>query len=388
MPSTRQPAAALRRVLLLCLVWAVVGTISFARRYLNGSPRVSDGHVLAAYAEWLSCYLPWGLLSFAVMALEQRFPLGRRDWPRHLLVLSAACIPMSWVAAQATSACAVAVTALTGRPLLGHVPALIVPGSDILGHALLYWAAVAGSAMLRTFLEAREHERRTARLLLEKSQLESSLRQAELDALRMRLQPHFLFNSLQNISVLIRHDPETGSRMLTKLGELLRAALGREGEAETTLRTEIALTEAYLAVEEMRFGDRLSSIVVVAPGTENARVPTFLLQPLVENALRHGLRDVRQGGVVIVRSALDRDTLILTVCDNGAGLAGGVSTAAYGIGLGATNERLARMYPGRSTFALQPLPEGGTEARITLPLRRDASTEPIDRVPAAAADRR
>ena len=388
MTPTRQPAATLRRLLLLCLVWAVVGTVSFARQYLGGSARAIDGHVLAAYAEWLSCYLPWGLLSYAVMALEHRFPLGRRDWPRNLLALSVACIPMSYAAAQATSACAVAVATLTGRPLLGHVPSLIVPAPDIFGHALLYWSAVAGSAMLRTFLEAREHERRTARLLLEKSQLESSLRQAELDALRMRLQPHFLFNSLQNISVLIRHDPETGSRMLTKLGELLRAALGREGEAETTLRTEIALTQAYLAVEEMRFGDRLSSIVEIAPGTEDARVPTFLLQPLVENALRHGLRDVRQGGVVIVRSAIDRGTLVLTVCDNGAGLPGGMSAAAFGIGLGATNERLARMYPDRFTFALQALPERGTEARITLPLRLDASMEPIDRVPAAAADRR
>jgi LytS/YehU family sensor histidine kinase len=117
-------------------------------------------------------------------------------------------------------------------------------------------------------------------------------------------------------------------------------------------------------------------------------VPTFLLQPLVENALRHGLRDVRQGGVVIVRSAIDRGTLVLTVCDNGAGLPGGMPTAAFGIGLGATNERLARMYPGRFTFALQALPEGGTEARITLPLRLDAPTEPIPRVPAAAVDRR
>jgi two-component system, LytTR family, sensor kinase len=388
MASSRRLAAPLTRLLLLCLVWTVVGTVSFARHYLNSAPRAIDGSLLAAYAEWLSCYLPWGLLSYVVMVLEHRVPLGRRDWPRHALVLAAACMPISYAAAQATTACALAVASVTGRPLLGHVPSWIVPAPDLLGHALLYWSAVAGSAMLRTFLEARENERRAARLLLEKSQLESSLRQAELDALRMRLQPHFLFNSLQNISVLIRHDPETGSRMLTKLGDLLRAALGREGEAETTLRTEIALTEAYLAVEEMRFGDRLSSIVEIAPGTEDARVPTFLLQPLVENALRHGLRDVRQGGVVIVRSAVDRGALVLTVCDNGAGLPGGISTAAFGIGLGATSERLARMYPGRHTFALRPLPEGGTEARITLPLRLDASTEPIDRVPAAAAHRR
>jgi signal transduction histidine kinase len=388
MSSTWRPAAALTRVLLLGLVWSLVGTVSFARQYLDGSPRSVDGRLLADYAEWLSCYLPWALLSYAVIALERRFPLGRRDWPRQLASLAVASIPMSFVAALATSACAAAVAAVSGRAPRGHTLGWTVSARDFLGHALLYWSAVAGASVLRTFLEARENERRAAGLLLEKSQLESSLRQAELDALRMRLQPHFLFNSLQNISVLIRHDPETGSRMLTKLGDLLRASLGREGEAETTLRTEIALTEAYLAVEEMRFGDRLSSIVEVAPGTEEARVPTFLLQPLVENALRHGLRDLRQGGVVIVRSAIERDALVLTVCDNGAGLPGGAPAASVGIGLGATRERLARMYPGRHAFVLRALPEGGTEARITLPLRVDAPTEPIDRVPAAAADRR
>jgi LytS/YehU family sensor histidine kinase len=276
-----------------------------------------------------------------------------------------------------------------GLPLV--VPRLtwIIPGREMLGHQFLYWFSVAAGGMLRIVLEARESERRAARLMLEKSQLETSLRQTELDALRMRLQPHFLFNSLQNIAVLTEHDPRTGSRMLTRLGDLLRASLGRDSRPETTLEAEIALTNAYLAIEQMRFGDRLSSTVDVGEGTGRALVPSFLLQPIVENAIRHGLRDVRQRGVLAIRSRRDGGALVLSVTDNGAGPPGApLSELPLGIGLGATCERLARMYPGRHSFSMRAAPEGGTEVRITLPLRFEAETEEPDVAYAAGADRR
>jgi LytS/YehU family sensor histidine kinase len=242
--------------------------------------------------------------------------------------------------------------------------------------------------MMRALIEARNAERRAARLMLEKSQLETSLRQAELDVLRMRLDPHFLFNSLQNISVLTLEDPETGSRMLTKLGDLLRVSLRRDGAPETTLQAEVALTGAYLAIEQMRFGDRLSSLVDLTPGTEDALVPSFLLQPLVENAIRHGLRGVRGRGIIAIRSRLDGYALVLTVADNGSGPPPApVEGREVGIGLGATCERLARLYPGAHTFSMRPLPEGGTEVRITLPLRFESAPEAPRHVQAATADR-
>ena len=221
------------RALLLCLVWIVVGTIAFARQYLD-RPGEIGGDLLPAYAEWLTCYLPWGLLSTVILSIERRFPLGRPGWAWHLLVLALVSVPMAYGAWLMTAALGALVEAATGRashPMtLGWMPA-----RDLLGHELLYWTAVAGSTALRTLIDARENERRAARLMLEKAQLATSLRQAELDALRMRLQPHFLFNSLQNISVLTQHDPVTAGRMLTRLGELLRASLTRDREAETTL---------------------------------------------------------------------------------------------------------------------------------------------------------
>jgi LytS/YehU family sensor histidine kinase len=172
--------------------------------------------------------------------------------------------------------------------------------------------------------------------------------------------------------------------MLTRLGDLLRASLARDREAETTLATEMALTTAYLSVEEMRFGDRLSSTIDVAPGTEDARVPTFLLQPIVENALRHGLGGLQQRGVLHIRSSRDGDRLVLTVRDNGVGVDGHVSPADFGIGLGATCERLAGLYADRHTFVMRGLPEGGTEVRITLPFHL-APAEVAQHVHARAA---
>jgi sensor histidine kinase YesM len=321
---------------------------------------------LPAYVEWLSCYLPWGLLSLAIVPLERRVPLGHARWQRHVLVLAIASLPFVLGAWLMTAGFAAIASAMTGG--VAHAPlSWPMPAADLFGHQLLFWTAVGGSLALRTLTEARESERRAARLMLEKSQLQTSLRQAELDALRMRLQPHFLFNSLQNISVLTQHDPITAGRMLTRLGDLLRASLASDGDAETTLATEIALTRGYLAVEEMRFGDRLSSTIDVEPGTEEARVPSFILQPIVENALRHGLGGIQQRGLLTIQSQREDDRLALTVRDNGIGVAEGAPPAGFGIGLGATRERLAGLYPEQHTFTMRALPEGGTEVRITLP---------------------
>jgi two-component system, LytTR family, sensor kinase len=205
----------------------------------------------------------------------------------------------------------------------------------------------------------------------------------------MRLQPHFLFNSLQNISVLVQDDPAMGSRMLTRLGDLLRASLRREARAETTLGAEIDLAQTYLAIEQMRFGDRLSTRVTLEPGTEPALVPAFLLQPLLENAIRHGLDPIGRRGSIEIASRIDAGALTLTVADDGAGPPSEpLSRHRMGVGLGATCRRLELMYPNRLTFALTAAPGGGTQVTITLPLNYGAPAAAAEEVRVARAHRR
>jgi len=185
-----------------------------------------------------------------------------------------------------------------------------------------------------------------------------------------RLNPHFLFNSLQNISTPTRQNPDAASQMLARLGDVLRAALRKGAPAQTTLTSEIALTRAYVEVEQIRFDGRLSALFEIDHELENALIPGFLLQPLVENAITHGLRGGQASGAIWVRAARQSDELIVTVRDNGSGPpAERLADLEMGIGLGSTCERLERMFPGRHSVSMRKLPEGGTEIRIALPLQ-------------------
>jgi LytS/YehU family sensor histidine kinase len=158
--------------------------------------------------------------------------------------------------------------------------------------------------------------------------------------------------------------------MLARLGDLLRAALRKGGTDDTTLASEIVLAKAYIEVEQIRFGGRLSVLFEVDREIENSIVPSFLLQPLVENAITHGLRGGQATGAIWVRAAREADDLVITVSDNGSGPpAERLADLEMGIGLGSTCERLDRMFPGRQSISMRRLPEGGAEVRIVLPLQ-------------------
>ncbi len=317
---------------------------------------------------WLTCFYPWGAFSPVVFRLERSYPLGASRWPRNLAILAAFGVPFSFAAAVVTQSLFALLEILFHQAVSLASPWSKVPLREVTVQVVLYWTTVLGAFVIRSLIQLREREQQAAKLALEKSQLEASLRQAQLEALRSRLNPHFLFNCLQNISALTNEDPSAASQMLTRLGLLLRTALRQNEGPETTLAFEIDLTKNYVAVEKIRFQDRLTVLFDVAAETEAALAPTFLLQPLIENAIVHGLEGIR-AGIISIRSAIESENLVLVVADNGTGIpAESAANIKFGVGLASTCERLQKMYPDRHSFSIRTLPEGGAEVRISLPL--------------------
>jgi LytS/YehU family sensor histidine kinase len=244
-----------------------------------------------------------------------------------------------------------------------------VPSAEFFLAFFLFWNIAIAGAIIRTIMKLERQQRIAAELALENAKLETSLKNAELETLRLRLKPHFLFNTLENISALAEANPRLARKMLSRLGELLRAAFRRDFQAEISLSSEIALMNAYIDVEQVRFGERLKVDVDIDPETEAALVPSLLLQPLVENAIVHGLCHVSDAGRIEVRSARDSETLVLTVKDNGNGPAQTLNEMTLGVGLGSTQERLSRMYPRNHQLSVERSDDGGTLVYISLPFR-------------------
>jgi two-component system, LytTR family, sensor kinase len=355
----------------MLLFWSVIGALNVARYRLpigKAGPSRESLEGLIACASW---YLPWGILSPLVFRLERRFPLGSARWTRHLALIAAISVPFCLAAAPAMMAL---FEVFRHALAVSHNPMGMISGvgywfATFPSAQGMFWVSLGAGYFVRTLSLLHQHEQRATRLALEKSQLESSLNQAQLEALRARLNPHFLFNSLQNISVLTKQDPQTASRMLTVLGDLLRAVLRNDSQPETSLSEEIDLTRSYVALEQMRFGDRLRVTFDIEDGVQQALVPSFLMQPLLENAIIHGLRGVRKTGIITVRAAEAENGLAITVTDNGIGPPTDTTQMKIGVGLGSTCERLTRMYPEKHGFSISRPQEGGTEVRITLPLR-------------------
>jgi two-component system, LytTR family, sensor kinase len=350
------------------LMWTVIGVLTTVRNYFV-FPSQPEMWGLSAMLLCAACYYPWIALTPVVFRIEKRFPLGTGRWARNLSLLAMFSVPFCLLASPLMlGSFTAAVSALRDPRWMsrrGYSWLREFPVAEA-----IFWCSVAGGYFIRTLFQLREQEQKAARLALEKSQLEAGLNQAQLEVLRARLNPHFLFNSLQNISVMTKQDPQTASRMLTRLGDLLRAVLRHDSRPESTLQEEIELTRAYVSLEQMRFGDRLNVGFEIAQEVQQAMVPCFLLQPLIENAVIHGLRGARKTGIINVSAVSQGGELVLVVTDNGIGPpAEDPAEMKIGIGLRSTCERLARMYPNCHTFSIRKPAEGGTEVRITIPLR-------------------
>lgn len=230
------------------------------------------------------------------------------------------------------------------------------------------------------FTEARERQRRTLRA----SQLEASLQTAQLAALRARLQPHFLYNTLHGIAALVADAERTRAvAAIEELAELLHASLRGDGREEVPVEDEVALAGRYLALQAMRFGSRLRYELTVEPAARGALVPILLLQPIVENAVVHGLDAGAPVVRVSVRAVTDRDRLHLTV-ENEASGAASAPRSGHGVGLAATRARLATAFGDAASLTMAVRPNGGAIVQIALP-RRSAAAQPVARILAVAS---
>ncbi|NUQ19380.1 MAG: histidine kinase [Gemmatimonadaceae bacterium] len=231
-----------------------------------------------------------------------------------------------------------------------------------LGGALAVYATLWHERVVHGYLlETRERVRTQDRLA-----------EAQLQSLRLQLQPHFLFNTLNTIIALIGPEPRAAERMVAGLSELLRASLRLADEQEVPLARELDHLQLYVEIQQTRFGERLGVDVDVDPAVRNALVPSLLLQPLVENAIRHGIAPRAAGGHISVRASRDADELRLEVQDDGVGATTrDGALPREGVGLGNTRERLRRLHGRRQRFAWESRPGAGFAVRIALPFRTE-----------------
>jgi len=307
------------------------------------------------------CWLFWVPVTPVIFWFGRRIRIQRPVRGRAIAAHVALSVLVGLAHAMVLTA---AVQLFDNRTLLSTSARYVMSVQDWLPISILfYWMTlVAGYAV--------EGQRRERAQALRTTELEAQLARSELAVLRAQLHPHFLFNALNTGVSLVRADrPEEGVRVLTHLGDLLRQ-LVHGVEQEVPLREELGILESYLEIERARFGARLTIEVDVPPSLEDALVPSLVLQPLVENALRHGVGVRDAPGTVRIDARARDGTLQLRVRDDGAGLASApASGATPGVGIANTRARLARLYGDAGSLSLRAGAERGAEAVVTLPLR-------------------
>jgi signal transduction histidine kinase len=349
--------------LALTALFVAVHTLRLGTSALERGEAFDWGRQLArGLAHW------WASLLFvpALARLVRAAPLARTRWVRNAL----------WLVAG-TLAAGVGRTLLDPplAALLGDAVQPALQPTRVLGAFGGFLAVVGMLHAVHFHRELRAREREAAHLARSLAEARFAASEARLAALHAQLQPHFLFNTLNAVAALLHHEPYTADRMLTRLAELLRAALREPAAAEHALRDELALLDQYLDLMALRFGPRLTVARDVAPEALDVAVPWLVLQPLAENALEHGLWPRSGPGTLRVEAAREATgegaCLRLVVEDDGIGVPAGASDDAGegGVGLANTRRRLAHLYGAAASLTLGPRPGGGARAVIRLPAR-------------------
>lgn len=355
------------RWLLIWGGWTLVG-IFFASQVLfyfaYTSRPISFGKALIWQV--LAVYLN-ALLTPLILWLARRFRIERQNWPRRVLIHFAA-------------GTAVALTLALGHVTIDmlfmerysstsgfHLFRMAFSMMD--KEMMVYWVLVMLSHALDYYSRYRSGELRASRL-------EAQLAQAQLQALKMQLHPHFLFNTLNSISELIYKNPDTAEQMVTQLSDMLRLSLDKVGVQEISLKQELEFLNKYLEIEQTRFAERLKVSMEIQPDTLDAYVPNMILQPLVENAVRHGIAPRSGGGHIEIHARRDDGMLRMEVRDDGRGLTEDAPHISLngGVGLANTRARLEHLYGVTHRFKLSSPPGHGLTVSLTIPFRENERT--------------
>ena len=346
-------------------VWLIIAagsvalaTFSSFTVYLNSrvAGRVNWNEVILTAVLWLV----FGALTRIPYSLARRFPLRREHIVRTTAVhlAGAAALSLSWTIVGFLLSLALGRRS-PATPLLRLYLSTLL--SNLSFCVLLYFAVLGCIYAFFYYGEVREREAQQARLA-------AQLAEAKLSALRMQLKPHFLFNSLNAITVLVRDQNfQDASRMLELLSGILRQVLQSNDQKEVTLDDELGFTERYLAIEQVRFSDRLKVKWSIEPAIRDAIVPEFILQPLVENAIRHGAGKRSESGLIEIAAAASNGDLLLSIRDNGPGYD---VESESGVGLANTRARLETLFGDAAQLDVGSADGAGTVATVRLPLRR------------------
>jgi signal transduction histidine kinase len=317
----------------------------------------------------LTYWWSWALLVPGVLWLARHYRFERQTWKSAgvahvlgVLVFTAAHV------ALATSARGVIITQLTERSFEWWMYFRDRFFLNFDWEMMTYWALVA-------FVHALDYHRQSQEREITAAQLQTQLAEAQLEALQRQLHPHFLFNTLNTISALMHRDVHAADEMLVQLSDLLRLTLDRIGTQQVPLKDEIDFLWKYLEIEQRRFGDRLQVNIDVDPEVLDTLVPNLILQPLVENALRHGVGPRVGTGRIDVSARQTGEVLTLAVRDNGVGLSPDKLNAFHsGVGLSNTRSRLENLYGDRHRFEFQTPTGGGLLVTIVIPVGHDSES--------------
>jgi two-component system LytT family sensor kinase len=360
-------------------VWTLLGLFMFSQglvqKVVTNDPTPWWQHLTS----WLVGVWLWFLVTPGVLWLGRRFPLERKHWVRRTAIHLALSVAVSLVQLVVEAAI---LHSLRLFPTLMPTYAATLAFLLIVGFhqgILTYWSLLAIQYGYGWYGRYEERKQEAMRLELRSSQLESQLAQAHLSALKMQLQPHFLFNTLNAIMVLVRQQKgREAEEMLGRLSDLLRCVLDDVEAQEIPLRRELEYLQLYLGIEQVRFQDRLRVEIAAGPEVLDAAVPQMVLQPIVENAIRHGIGRSSSAGRLRISACHVNGMLEMKVQDDGPGLALGSQSQTRGIGLANTRARLKQLYGDAAGLSIENEAQGGVVATVVLPCRLIAATHETD----------